>query len=206
MADGKKRKRSIVVKDNACEMEPSPPKPAPNKRNILRDYTEALFYECAISAQYTANIQVLFKIDDIVHRMTEKAFAQDLPGAKEAGSSLLEKTVARWLDAQEPAIQTFFGTHNLRCATLVLLQRNSISCTVEEKVYRCSVDGNKGIEMANAVHILRHPLTYMEKIQRGRQGALLHFETDAAFLLSLSNDFEKEAIDLEEKLKSLRGI
>lgn len=186
-------------------VEPCAPSP-PSNRDVLKSYTEALFYECAISAQYTANIQVLFKIGDIVHRMAEKEFAAHLPAAKEAGSSLLEKTVAKWLDIQDQSIQTFFSAHNLRCASLVLLQRTSISCTVEEKVYRYSVEGNKGIEIANAVHILRHPLTYMEQIQRGRQGSLLHFETDAAFLLRLSNDFEKEAIDLEEKLKSLQTI
>jgi len=210
MAEGKKRKRSIIPKNAEetfkKEEEIEPPVleiTPPTELEQLKKYIEAVFYECCISAQYTANIQILFKIDDIVQRMQDGSFAATFPNAKADGVDLLENTVSKWIHAQDDTIKTFFSQTPVRQCSLVLVQRNSVSCTINEKVYRLAIEGNKGIEIQEAINILRYPLVVMERIQRRRLGDLLDLEKDAAMLIELGNEFGKEAQLLQQSLKML---
>lgn len=209
MAEGKKRKRSIPKSAAGA---------AQNDKGLIDDFVEAVpvtelqklekyievvFYECCISAQYTANIQILFKIEDIVQRMQDGSFAATFSNTKADGVQLLEKTVSKWIHAQDEVIKTFFSQTAVRQASLVLVQRNNISCTINEKVHRLPIEGNKGVEIAEAINILRYPLVVMERIQRRRIGDLLDLEKDAAMLIELGNDFQKEAQSLQQSMKML---
>lgn len=170
---------------------------------ILEAYAETVLYECAISAQYTANLQVLFRIDDIVERMAEKSFAVHLPSNKNEGSTMIKKTVTEWIASQDASIKSLFTNNDIHRATLVLLQRNSISCTIDDKVVRITLDAAKGAEVMYAVDLLRYPLIIMERLQRSRSGALLNLEKDAPFLIEMSANLNKEAKELVEKCNML---
>lgn len=200
MAEGKKRRREesitlgVPVQNDSClEIDESD----------LENYIEVIFYECAISAQYTANIQVLFRIEDITQRMLPTEFTKKLPLWKHGGKKLIKKVVENWLKKQEKNIISYFSTPGIETCTMVLLQRNNITCTVNGKPHRLNVESEKAKEIEMAINLLRYPLIVMEKIQRMRSESLLDIEKDAGNLISISSNFPSEAKIMKMHLHQL---
>ena len=96
MADGKKRRREGGDITNTA---------GPSG---LEQYVEVVFYECAFSAQYTANIQILFNIEDIQRRMPVGSFLEGFGEAKRKGLAWVNDTIETWLKKQTGEVQNFF--------------------------------------------------------------------------------------------------
>jgi len=156
-------------------------------------YVEAVYYECAFSAQYTANIQILFSIDDIVRRMPPDSFAIGFPAAKAAGTAYLIKAVDSWLERQDPSIKAFFVANPVARATAVIQQKGCTSITIDDKVQKLMASDEQVI---SAISMLRYPLIVMEKLQRGRAGSLLDLERDALFVAKLGDELDTEVTGL----------
>ena len=102
MQEGKRRKVEVIAKkDDSGDM---------TDKDIIIAYVETIFYECAISAQYTANLQILFNIEDITRRMfsSDTVFSQHLLSSKKRGSALICNTVEHWLKTQTGATVALF--------------------------------------------------------------------------------------------------
>ena len=151
MAEGKKRRRDeaitlgepIVQNDSYSEISVSD----------LENYIEVIFYECAISAQYTANIQILFKIEDITQRMIPTEFTKKLSVWKHGGNKLVKKIIENWLKKQEKNIIAYFSTPGIETCTMVLLQRSNVTCTINGKPHRLNVESEKAKEIEIAINL-----------------------------------------------------
>jgi hypothetical protein len=203
MAEGKKRRRDTESMPKVQNGGSAQTPPTVTMLQKLEAYIEAIFYECAISAQYTANIQILFKLEDIVHRMPSSAFATQLPIAKDCGKRLITTVVDEWVKTQSEEIRVFCTTPGVNCATLVLLQRNNITCTINGKLHRLSIANEKARQVELAINLLRFPNILMEQIQRLRLGTLLDLEKDASALIALSDNFKISAAEMKQTLDSL---
>ena len=175
--------------------------------SILETYIESTFYECAISAQYTANIQVLFKIEDITQRMHTKnaEFAKTLLDGKKKGRLLIENVVKKWVQTQNSQVKTFFNTNDLHRTSLVLIQRNNITCTIDGQTVKHSGDSELLAKIDTAIYLLRYPLVLMEKLQRSRTGALLEIEMDASSLVAMANNFPDDVKELCKRINLLQS-
>ena len=196
MEAGKKRKRLDIASGHMTKDE---------ALDVLEKYIEATFYECSVSAQYTANIQVLFKLEDIVQRMatSDSDFAKGLVAAKKAGQALLETKVEQWATLQSANIKTFFSANNLQRTTLLLPQRNSVTCTIDGQPIRFVPEPSEVSDVVSAINLLRYPMIVMEKLQRLRAGTLLDLEIDAQALIALASSFSLEAKSLARDLATL---
>jgi len=201
MAEGKKRRRDeaitlgepIVQNDSYSEISVSD----------LENYIEVIFYECAISAQYTANIQILFKIEDITQRMIPTEFTKKLSVWKHGGNKLVKKIIENWLKKQEKNIIAYFSTPGIETCTMVLLQRSNVTCTINGKPHRLNVESEKAKEIEIAINLLRYPFIVMEKIQRMRSESLLDIQKDAGNLIAISSNFFNEAEKMKSELQLL---
>jgi hypothetical protein len=171
---------------------------------ILKNYITVTFYECAISAQYTPNNQILYEIQTIITGMEEstsqfgKTFSED----KALGTALIIKHISAWLKTQSLPVQTFFQTHAIKNTTLLNSQRNLISCTINNKVERLSIETDKDF-IVIAIDLLRYPYVVMERLQRIRQGPLLDFEVDALALIDFAKKFHSIAQEMKGQLAKL---
>lgn len=175
------------------------------QENILQAYVETTFYECCVSAQYTANLQVLFNIEAIAQRMSasEKTFMEYLLSSKRQGRLLIERTVKKWLNSQCEATKGFFKKNDIKQTTYVTIQRKNLSCTIHGQSFTFSNDNNDYTRMGDAINLLRYPMIMMEKLQRLRSGTLLDIDNDACELISLADNFSTQAKELCATLQRL---
>lgn len=184
MAEGKKRRREGG--DITNTVSPSG----------LEQYVEVVFYECAFSAQYTANIQILFNIEDIQRRMPVGSFLEGFGEAKRKGLTWVNETIQTWLKKQTSDVQSFFK-HDFRHATHVIQQRGQISVRVADNTYTLAVPTQVAGQIETAIQLLRYPMTVMEQIQRQKSSELLCLEKDAMLIIDLADKFGANAKELE---------
>lgn len=190
MQDGKRRKLEVIAKkDDSGDM---------TEKDIIIAYVETVFYECAISAQYTANLQILFNIEDITRRMfsSDTVFSQHLLSSKKKGSALISNTVEHWLKTQSGATMALFKKNNIKKATMLSVQRKGLTVTIDAQAINFTNESNEYSEIASAINLLRYPIIMMEKIQRLRTGTLFDIEKDAPDIILLANDFSKLSHEL----------
>lgn len=168
---------------------------------LLRNYVEAIFYECVFSAQYTANRQTLFKIEDIAMRMPPDSFASKFPSTKSAALELIHETINEWKSRMDPTIAHFFEGCDLSKTASLVLQKGAVSATVDERTYRLNLkDQGWSESVVAAIELLHYPLIVMERIQRNRSGQLLDLDADAEFITLMANEFEEEGKALQRRL------
>ena len=197
MQEGKRRKVDVIGKTtDDGEM---------TNEERMQAYIETTFYECCISAQYTANLQVLFNIEAIAQRMSasEKSFTEYLLTSKHNGRLQIERTVKKWLDSQCGPTNMFFKKNDVKNTTLLTIQRKSLCCTIHGQAVTFSNESHDYASMGDAINLLRYPIIMMEKLQRLRAGTLLDVEKDASELIALANDFTSQAKELSLTLKKL---
>lgn len=184
MAEVNKRKR---------ELDGGMTNPNTDTKQLLRDYAEAIFYECTFSAQFTANTQILFRVEDIVPKLPVDSFAARFPEIKQSASTLIGTCVNSWKRTLDPALMNFFDSNDLAKALGVVAQKGVLNVTLPDKLLKLPVkDGSVTCIMA-AIDLLRYPLARMECVQRGRTGALLDLEKDAVFIMAMHDECEREA-------------
>lgn len=181
MADGKRRKRSAISISETTIGDP------------LLNYAEVVFYECLIACLHTANIQVLFSVEDIERRMPANSFMKGYNEAKKIGLSWVQASIAKWLEKQTSDIQRFFERDDFSLAENVQLQRGQITVKVKEKAHKLTVSGACAEQIDAAINLLRYPLAVMEKLQRGKSGDLLCIENDEKFILQAEIDLPLSA-------------
>lgn len=169
---------------------------------MLRTYVLSTMYTCAFSAQYTANIQLLFNIDDIVQRMPANSFAAEFPATVTKTTAYFHKLVNAWKMTQSSEVKAFLA-NGMEKAGPPLLQKNTLTCRVDGKDHKIVADDTVVHTLETVVFLLRYPLYMMEKIQRGRTGVLLSLDLDGKMLNGLVGELEKEMLDVWARCLSL---
>ena len=185
MAELNKRKRD----DGAIEL-----------KKLLKNYAEVVFYESMFSAQFTANIQILFRIDDIVLKLPAGNFAAQFPETKLRALDIISTAVGEWKRTLEPNLMAFFDTNDMSKATSIVAQKGVLNVSLPEKQLKLPVKDNSVTCIMAAIELLRYPLARMECIQRGRSGTLLDLEKDAALIMAMHDECEGEADKLASRL------
>ena len=172
-------------------------------KNLLKRYAEVVFYECMFSAQFTANIQILFRIEDIVLKLPPDSFTARFSETKLAALELVQSAVNDWKRSLEPTLSTFFDTNDLSKAISVVAQKGVLNVSLPDKVLKLPVKDTSVSCIMTAIELLRYPLARMEYIQRGRAGPLLDLDSDAVFITTMHDECESEADKLMHALEML---
>lgn len=186
MADANKRKRDDA---GAIEM-----------AKLLKNYAEVVFYESMFSAQFTANIQILFRIDDIVLKLPADTFAARFPETKQDALNLISTAVNEWKRTLDPILMAFFDANDMSKAVSIVAQKGVLNVSLPDKQLKLPVKDNSITCIMAAIELLRYPLARMESIQRGRSGTLLDLEKDAAMIMAMHDECDSEAEKLIQRL------
>lgn len=174
---------------------------------IFTNYAEVIFYECMFSAQFTGNIQLLFRIDDIVRKLPPSSFAANFPDYKRIGIEAILDTVATWKKTTDPVVSSFFEANDLSKATSVIVQKNSLTATIDDKTVKLPLSENVSREcIMAAIDLLRYPFLRMEAIQRGRAGRLLDLEKDAELIMTFHDGCPDEGDLLKHWIDILSNV
>jgi hypothetical protein len=173
-------------------------------KTLFSNYAEVVFYECMFSAQFTANIQILFRIDDIVLKLPPDSFAARFPEIKQKALEKIQKNVNDWKRSLDPTTMAFFDTNDLSKAIAVVAQKGTLNVTFSDKVIKLPVKDTSVSCIMAAIDLLRYPLARMETIQSNRQGALLDLEKDATFITAMHDDCTIQADKILHSLELLQ--